>query len=141
MLGKKTLNALQTVAIVLCGLSATTAHAEEASGGFNISLQVPVVCDLDATDFSLDQSQVELSGTVNEFCNSSRGFQVVASHRPLELSEIVEVNYGGEQTLLDRGGISNIAFRSGPRLSAVPVRIRVTGLETQLSVSFAITAV
>jgi hypothetical protein len=141
MLGRTKLNALQTAAIIFCCFSATTAHAEEASGGFNIALQVPVVCDLDATDFALDQSQAELSGTVNEFCNSSRGFQVVASHRPLELSETVEVNYGGEQTRLERGGLSNIAFRSGPRLSTVPVRIRVTGLETQLSVSFAITAV
>lgn len=141
MFGKTKPNALRAAAVIICSLITTAAHAEEASGGFNIALQVPVVCDLDASEFSLDQSQAELSGTVNEFCNSSRGFQVVASHRLLELSETVEVDYGGEQTRLERGGMSNIAFRSGPRLSAVPVRIRVTGLETQLSVSFAITAV
>ncbi len=119
-----------------------TAHADpQSSGGFGITLTVPMVCDLDARDFVVDEAQENVSGFVREFCNSSRGFEVLASHRPLEEGEFVEVNYGNDYTRLEKAGISSVAFRSGPRLDTVPVRIRSVGLGSQLAVSFSITAI
>ncbi|MBC2778762.1 hypothetical protein [Parasphingopyxis marina] len=113
----------------------------EASGGFGVSVTIPVVCDLDASAFVLDETQNLISGYVQEYCNSSRGFQVMASHRPLEAGEAVEVSYGGDVSLLDPAGISAVAFRAGPRLKAVPVSIQANGLEQQIAVSFAVTAI
>lgn len=136
---RKSYMILAGLAFALTPGSAMAATSSE--GGFNISLYVPVVCDLDSTDFQFDPSQNEVVGQVYEYCNSSRGFQVVASHRPLETSEIVEVGYGDQHSMLEPSGFSTVAFRSGPRLSAVPVRIRASGLESQLSVAFAVTAI
>lgn len=127
--------------LVFAGAPCSAMAATSSEGGFNISLYIPVVCDLDTTEFQFDSSQNEIVGQVHEYCNSSRGFQVVASHRPLEASESVEVGYGDQHSLLEQGGISMVAFRSGPRLSTVPVRIRASGLVSQLSVAFAVTAI
>lgn len=128
-------------AVIGASVPASAFAAESASGGFNVSLTVPVVCDLDAQDFIVDEIRNSISGHVREFCNSSRGFQVLASHRPLEAGENVRLNYGGELAQLERAGISSVAFRAGPRLDTVPVQIQASGLETQLAVSFSLTAI
>lgn len=132
--------------LILAGLTfaampTKSAAATPSESGFNISLRVPTVCDLDAGEFQVNGSQSEFTGHVFEYCNSSRGFQVIASHRPLQHSEIVEIDYGEQNSLLGEGGLSMIAFRSGPRLSAVPVKIKASGLETELSLAFSLTAI
>ncbi|MBA3939745.1 MAG: hypothetical protein C0520_00885 [Sphingopyxis sp.] len=132
---------LGACALTAATLPATAMAAPAESNGFGISLTVPVVCDLDARDFVVDAVQNSISGYVEEFCNSARGFQVLASHRPLGDSEVVELDYGGDYAQLERAGISSVAFRSGPRLGTVPVRIQAAGLESQLAVSFSITAI
>lgn len=137
---------MSKIYVVLAGLAYSVAPssasaAASSDGGFNISVTVPVVCDLDAENFQFDPSQNEVVGQVHEYCNSSRGFQVVASHRPLQASEIVEVGYGNQHSFLEERGLSTVAFRSGPRMSAVPVRIKASGLASQLSVAFAVTAI
>lgn len=116
------------------------AHAEE-DGGFAITMDVPVVCDLDANTFSLDRSRNMVTGTVREFCNSAIGFQVMAGHRPLQNNERVEVSYDGYASSLDASGVSIVSFRSGARSESVPVTIRTENVTEQISVSFAITAI
>ncbi|GAB5454726.1 MAG: hypothetical protein Hens2KO_09550 [Henriciella sp.] len=118
----------------------TSAHSQE-DGGFAISMDVPVVCNLDAETFSIEQSQNSVTGTVREFCNSAIGFQIVAGHRPLSSNERVEVEYDGTASDLDGSGFSIISFRSGARAESVPVTIRTENVSEALSVSFAITAI
>jgi len=127
------------------GLATTLATpaqaAADASGGFNISLEVPAVCDLSMPDFVVLEDQHAVTGEVQEFCNSANGFQVIASHRPLNQDEIVEVDFDGASTKLDQGGVSSIAFRSGARFGYVPFRIDATHLESGLAVSFSLIAI
>ncbi len=115
--------------------------ASQDSGGFSVSLSVPVVCDIEAADFVLDTSQNVVRGVVNEYCNSSRGFQILAGHRPLENGEQIDLDYDGTATSLDASGLSTIAFRSGARFGPVPVAIRTQGVVENLSVSFSVTAI
>ena len=117
------------------------AAAAPSEGGFSISLHVPTVCDIDAGDFQVDASRSEITGQVYEYCNSARGFQVIASHRPLQHSEVVEVDYGEQNSMLGGSGLSMIAFRTGPRLSVVPVRIKASGLESQFALAFSLAAI
>ena len=111
------------------------------SGGFRISLTIPVACDLEANDFFLDPNSGTVVGEVAESCNSNRGFQILASHRPLAENEAVDVNYGTQQASLDGSGLSAIAFRYGARHGSVPVSITPVRLVEAISVSFSLTAV
>lgn len=133
---------LSALAMGLATTLATPAQAAEgASGGFNISLEVPAVCDLSVPDFVVLEDQQVVTGEVQEFCNSSNGFQIIASHRPLDPQEIVEVDFGGEFATLSEGGVSSIAFRSGARFGYVPFRIDAANLESGLAVSFSLIAI
>jgi len=126
----------------LATILATPAQAAaDASGGFNISLEVPAVCDLSMPDFVVLEDQHAVTGEVQEFCNSANGFQVIASHRPLNRDEVVEIDFGGASTRLDHGGVSSIAFRSGARFGYVPFRIDAPHLEGGLAVSFSLIAI
>lgn len=124
-----------------CTFATPAQAAEGATGGFNISLEVPPVCDLAVPDFVVLSDETVVTGEVQEFCNSSNGFQVIASHRPLEPEEVVEVDFGGELARLSEGGVSSIAFRSGARFGYVPFRIDAAHLESGLSVSFSLIAI
>lgn len=128
---------------VLGGLvCAAPAHAGGSeSGGFGISLTVPAICDIEANDFFLDPNSGTLVGQVAESCNSGRGFQILASHRPLGEDEAVEVSYGTQQATLDDSGLSPIAFRYGARHGMVPVSITPIVLAEAINVSFSLTAV
>ncbi len=133
---------LSALAMGLASILATPAQAADgASGGFNISLEVPAVCDLGMPDFVILEDQHAITGEVQEFCNSSNGFQVIASHRPLAPDEIVEVDFDGATAKLDEGGVSSIALRSGARFGYVPFRIDATHLEEGLAVSFSLIAI
>ena len=111
------------------------------SAGFRISLTIPEVCDIRADDFFLDPTSGTVVGQIAESCNSGRGFQILASHRPLGEDESVEVNYGTQQSNLDDSGLSQIAFRYGPRHDMVPVSITPIVLAEAISVSFSLTVV
>lgn len=124
-----------------CTLAAPAQAADGAAAGFNISLEVPAVCDLSMPDFVVLEDEQAVTGEVQEFCNSANGFQVIASHRPLDMDEVVEVDFDGEQTRLSEGGVSSIAFRSGARFGYVPFRIDASHLESSLAVSFSLIAI
>ena len=69
----------------LCAVSTPAFAAANASGSARITAVVPAVCDLSADDFVLNESGF-VTGSVQEFCNTSSGYQVLASHRPLDVS-------------------------------------------------------
>ena len=133
---------LSAFAMGLASTLATPAQAAAgATGGFNISLEVPAVCDLSLPDLVVVDDKHVVTGEVQEFCNSSNGFQVIASHRQLNPNEVVGVDFDGESATLSKGGVSPIAFRSGARFGAVPFRIDAKHLEGSLAVSFSLIAI
>lgn len=138
MNNSKTLGA--SIAFALWALVPIASHAE-GGDGWSVSMDVPVVCELEADTFVLDAQKNTVSGVVSEFCNSAIGFQVVAAHRPLRGDERVAIDYGGTALNLERSGLSMIAFRSGARVQNVPVAIRAQNVAEGLAVSLAITAI
>lgn len=128
------------IAIAAGAIAAPAAAASNASGSFGINAYVPEVCDIAADDFTLDASGT-VSGSVQEFCNTSTGFQIVASHRPLTGSEEAAIHYGNSISALDGSGLASLAFRSGQRIETVPVLINAGALDAPLSVAFSLYAV
>ncbi|WP_199504848.1 hypothetical protein [Qipengyuania sp. YIM B01966] len=123
-------------AIVPAAIFASGANADVgSSASARITLVVPEVCQIEAASIVMHGARGSATGTVFEMCNSGRGFRVIASHRPLDEGEQVEINYGGQSRQLASSGISDIAQRSGPVVGHVPVSIRAT----QLSQSIAVT--
>lgn len=123
-----------------CLASAPSMAAPDAEGAGRIFARVPAVCDISADSFTLDQSGV-VTGAVREFCNTSTGYQVLASYRPLDTGENATLKYGANTTTLDMSGTARVAFRTGQRLETVPVRIDATGLSRPLAVAFSLSAV
>jgi hypothetical protein len=123
-------------------LAATPAVAEEtASAGFRISLQVPEVCELEVPQIDLALDQQEAGASVFEMCNSTRGFSLLASHRPLETSENVQISYGGNTAELSATGMSLIGTRHGPSVGNVPLFVRAAHLSAALSINLAMTVI
>lgn len=128
--------------VALTGLSLASSAALASMGansGARMTAQVPAICDISANNFVLDESGL-LSGSVQEFCNTSRAYQVFVSHRPLVTSEIATVRYGGRITSLDSSGLAAVAFRRGQRLENVAVEINAQSLSAPLAVAFTLSA-
>lgn len=113
---------------------------ETAQGSARITATVPEVCDIAAGDFVLNEDG-QVSGTVQEFCNSNTGYQILASHRPLAPSEVATVRYGGALRNLDLSGLSLVAFRAGQRIETVNVVIDARQITAPLAVAFTMSAV
>ena len=134
--------AISAVTVLGIGVMSSSAMAASRDGAdFTISVNVPIVCDIDATTFFVDKKENIVRGYVNEYCNSSRGFQVLASHRRLEVGEAVVLSYDGAESNLSRSGLSPIAFRSGARIGPVPVAISTESMQDNLSVGLSVTAI
>lgn len=132
---------LSALAMGLASTLATPAQAASgARGGFNISLNVPAICEIRLPDSVVVEGDHVVTGELQEFCNNPDGFQIIASHRPLNPDEVVEVALDGDLARLSEGGVSPIAFRSGARFGAVPFRIDASHLEGSLAVSFSLIA-
>lgn len=127
-------------AIALFGAGVPALASPQSSGGMRITANVPEVCNIAADDFVLNESG-RVTGTVQEFCNSSTGYQIFASHRPLDISEMATVRYGTQTTALDFSGMSSVAFRSGQRFEFVPVEINAQDLDAPLAVAFTLSPV
>ncbi|GEM_PF-1742240 len=128
-------------AAILAGSIATAANAGDgASAGFQLSLTVPEVCDVDVgTPLVVEEPGVAIL-QVSELCNSRRSFQVVASHRALEPQEQISINYGGQVNWLGMSGVSSVAFRQGPSLRTVPVTVQSVGVTSPLVISLGMMA-
>lgn len=129
------------VALTALTVAASPAFASMgATGGARITAHVPAVCDISADTFVLTGSGL-ISGSVQEFCNTSTAYQVLASHRPLAISEEATVRYGARVTSLDDSGLAAVAFRSGQRLETVQVEIDAQSLSAPLAVAFTLSAI
>lgn len=125
--------------ILIAALMGTSAHAKASDlGGFSVSAVVPEHCDIASDALSIDPASGEARGTLTEFCNSSRGYHILASHRSLAANEKVEIDFNGQSVLLSASGQSPIAFRSGPRMSREPIAVRSENLNSDMAISLSL---
>lgn len=128
------------IAAVLLLLLPDVAQANEnAAAGVAISLTVPEVCQLTASDIVLSPSSTQATASIFEMCNGAGGFRIIASYRHLAAGEAIRVNYGGAITQLNAVGISEVALRAGPFVGAQRVAIQSSNLNDTLSISFGMT--
>ncbi|MEE4209937.1 MAG: hypothetical protein V2I43_11780 [Parvularcula sp.] len=106
-----------------------------------ITVRVPPSCSLDSSPVILDQDSQFVSSTFFESCNTNRGFQIVATHRPLAATERANVSFDGIQSSLNAGGLSFVQFRQGARHGPIAVNVAAESLDAPLAVSFAMTPV
>ena len=124
-----------------CASVPAAAYAEGGdAGGFQISVTVPEVCQIDASTIVHEEAGLT-SATVLEMCNSGHGFTVFASHRSLQDGEQVQISYDGQVRQLDSSGLSEVAQRTGPIFGYVPVTIQSSGLVQGLAISLGLAAI
>lgn len=119
----------------------TTPAAAESAAGLGIRAMVPEVCELQLTQPVAAPQGGVASAEVFEMCNSSRAFQVVASHRALAPGEEVRITYGGELSKLDSSGVSHLALRQGPIVQSVPMIVQSVSLTSALVISVGMAAI
>lgn len=126
---------------LVAGLAAgsTPALAQEGSGSFGVSVQVAEFCEINAPQILAADGDGMVGGSVFESCNTQDGFQVVASHRPLESNEWVAFSYAGNVRYLNRSGWSEVANRSGAKYGERQVSVRYTSLTAPLAINLTVT--
>lgn len=117
----------------------TFALANEPSQSFNVRVHVPEYCEINASTLFTSDGDGFASGTVFESCNTQEGFQVVASHRPLEEDEAVAFNYAGQLSYLRLDGWSQVANRTGAKFGTRPIGVQYSRLATPLAINLTIT--
>lgn len=121
--------------------SPSFALAENAgSQPFQVTARVPEYCEISASPVLTSSGNGVAGGTVFESCNTQEGFQVVASHRPLESGETVAFTYAGHTSYLHSDGWSQVANRTGARYGVRPISVHYSGLMTPLAISLTITS-
>lgn len=127
--------------LFIAGVSAlsTSAAAEDASRGFQVSVTVPEYCEISSSDFLASTGDGFVSGSVFESCNVQSGFQVVASHRPLEQNEHATFSYAQEVRRLHSSGWSMVANRMGAQFGSRPISVQHTALSAPLAIHLTIT--
>ena len=132
-------SAIACVSVAFTSSGAMAAEAGKAS--FDVRVTVPEYCEINASTVLTSQGNGFASGTVFESCNTQEGFQVVASHRPLEQNEAVAFNYAGELTYLREDGWSQVANRAGAKYGLRPISVQYSGLSTPLAINLTITTI
>ena len=126
------------LAIGVAGLPAA-ALAQTPSGSFQVSVYVPEVCEINASEVFAAPGDGVVTGSVFESCNTQAGFQIVASHRPLESSEKATFSYANDARALDPSGWSMVANRVGAQYGVRPISLRHTSLSAPLAINLTIT--
>jgi hypothetical protein len=116
-----------------------SALAQDSAGSFEVSVHVPEYCEINAPPILTFEGDGMATGSVFESCNTQDGFQVVASHRPLELNEWVAFNYAGNVRYLKSSGWSEVANRSGAKYGERPISVSYTSLSTPLAINLTVT--
>ncbi|MEQ5789309.1 hypothetical protein J3454_15565 [Erythrobacter sp. NFXS35] len=106
-----------------------------------ISARIPPVCSLATSPLAVAGNETIASAVMFESCNTNQGFQVLATHRPLEPGESAKVSYDGQNSDLEVSGLSFIQFRRGARHGPVLVNVATGSLAAPLAISFALTPV
>jgi hypothetical protein len=130
------------VAAFVTGFSAVPppALAQDNSGSFQVSVSVPEYCEITASEILAPEGDGITTGSVFESCNTQDGFQVVATHRPLEANEWVAFNYAGDVRYLKPSGWSEVANRSGARYGERPISVSYASLSAPLAINLTVTA-
>lgn len=131
-----------TLVMVCMGLAtgvlgcAAPVSAQEASGSFRVSAQVPVACWV---DHSVRADAVAGTlGSVTEGCNSASGYVVSAAYRPLTNSERAQLVYGGQSFTLSDTGLHEVRREHGPRIQQIDYRFDNVALDAPLTLSLMI---
>jgi hypothetical protein len=129
-------------ALVSMAFASTAAMAAESGkSSFDVRVTVPEYCEINGSTMLTSEGDGFASGSVFESCNTQEGFQVIASHRPLEANEAVAFNYAGELTYLRNDGWSQVANRTGAKFGFRPISIRYSALATPLAINLTITTI
>lgn len=115
--------------------------AENGKAAFDVRVTVPEYCEINASTLLTSTGDGFASGSVFESCNTQEGFQVIASHRPLEANEAVAFNYAGVATYLREDGWSQVANRTGAKFGMRPISIRYSALTSPLAINLTITTI
>jgi len=131
---------LAKVALV-AGFSAISspALAQDGSGSFEVNVRVPEYCEINAPQILTTDGDGMVTGSVFESCNTQDGFQVVASHRPLQGNEWVAFNYAGNVRYLKQSGWSEVANRAGAKYGERPIAVSYTSLAAPLAINLTVT--
>ena len=116
---------------------AAPAHANS----FGVSLHIPAYCELEAPPLAMSPGDSIVQGTVLESCNSTSGFEVSASYRPLDTNERAQIIYERRSTWLSREGVSAIAVRHGAKFGYRSVALQQMSLNKPLVVTLSITPI
>lgn len=119
--------------------AAAPAFGKDAESSFQVSASVPAYCDINASPLLAGKGDGLVTGSVFESCNTQGGFQIVASHRPLEANEWVMFDYAGNVRNLSASGWSEVASRAGAKYGMRPVGVRYTSLVAPLSINLTVT--
>ncbi len=114
---------------------------DNADAGMQVSARIPAMCSLSSSTTIASESQSIATSRFFESCNTNRGFQVVASYRPLVEGEQADVTYDGLSSSLEASGFSLVQFRQGARHGPVDVEVATEQLQSPLAISFAMTPV
>ena len=107
-------------------LTPETAARSEASMAFNLHLTVDVYCSVkhQAGDLGTAPGGAVPLGTVREYCNAPRGYELVVTYAPGSLRG-AKIIAGEDQVVLDGSGQAILSRSPGPRVrqrevSAIP---------------------
>jgi len=126
------------LAIGIAGLP-TAALAQNRSGSFEITVTVPEVCEINTSEVFAASGDGVVTGSVFESCNTQAGFQIVASHRPLERDEVATFTYANDVRSLHSSGWSMVANRVGAQYGVRPISLHHTSLSAPLAINLTIT--
>jgi hypothetical protein len=118
----------------LAGIS-SAAYAESAT--IHINGYVPVICHAEFAAMPAQHNDLIRIGTIKEFCNDGRGYQLIASYSAGDgLGEFI---LDGQSVTLDPSGSTVLARQSGPR-SVVQTLIYRPGTSSVKSLSIEVRA-
>ncbi|WP_284734385.1 hypothetical protein [Sphingosinicella terrae] len=107
-------------------LTASPASVGAETFGFNLSLTVPVVCEIRFRPLGAvgEAPQGVPLGQINEFCNAPGGYELVVNYEPGSMQGAV-ISAGEDQVVLNGSGQAVLSRSPGPRnrarvLSATP---------------------
>lgn len=108
---------------VLAGLSALVpaVGAGAESYGFTLQANIPVICVLQfqVGAGGADSGTVAL-GSLREFCNAPRGYDLVVSYTPGTLRGTT-IQAGNSEIVLDGSGQSTVGHSPMPRIREIPL--------------------
>lgn len=131
---------LARIAVIAAALVCpTAAFAQDPSTSFQVIATVPAYCEINASPILAETGDGMVMGSVFESCNTQDGFQVVASHRPLETNEWIAFSYAGKARYLNANGWSEVANRMGAQYGARPISLRYTSLAAPLAINLTVT--